>query len=340
MLSLGTEITTRHGHSIDNLFVDGNGCLVVAEMKRGASPRDVTAQVIDYAAHVSRLKWPDLDPICHKRHGTDLETAFRQCFGRSLVQSEKIEHRLLVLAESYDPRVLDAALYLINTGTPLALLQFAYFEIDGSTLFEVRVVLGEIPDQLTGPDKVKVAAGAPDEGYTNWLFSSVAKNLPEIAKQQGWVARFRINKQSLPFVSDAWPTSFGDCQLRLDVYKKDAVSLRLSVRKDGVPGLREFLEGRRDGWADAFPAEFANPPYPTVYTELAYSVPMPKVGDAAALRDIVERTEKMAGALVSLLDEYFAGPQAGKDDPEPEARDRSEKFIWKPGDITVTNGDQ
>ena len=35
MLSLGTEIVTRHGHYIDNLFLDGNGCLVVAELKRG-----------------------------------------------------------------------------------------------------------------------------------------------------------------------------------------------------------------------------------------------------------------------------------------------------------------
>ena len=43
MLSLGMEIPTAHGHSIDNLYLDGNGHLVVAELKRGKSPRDVTA---------------------------------------------------------------------------------------------------------------------------------------------------------------------------------------------------------------------------------------------------------------------------------------------------------
>ena len=46
MLSLGMEIPTRHDHWIDNLFVDANGCLVVAELKRGVTPRDVTATTL------------------------------------------------------------------------------------------------------------------------------------------------------------------------------------------------------------------------------------------------------------------------------------------------------
>ena len=152
MLSLGTEIPTRHDHWIDNLFVDGNGCLVVAELKRGLTPRDVTAQVIDYAAHVSRLTWLEVDELCRKRHDrADLDTAFRQCIGRPLVKSDKIDLRLLIVAESYDAKVTDAALFLINTGTPLALLQFTYFEVGGSKLFEVRTMLGQIPDQPSVP---------------------------------------------------------------------------------------------------------------------------------------------------------------------------------------------
>lgn len=203
MLSLGMEIPTRHDHWIDNLFVDGNGCLVVAELKRGLTPRDVTAQVIDYAAHVSRLRWPDVDALCRKRHdGTDLDEAFRRCFGRPLVRSEKVDLRLLILAEAYDPSVTDAALFLINTGTPLALLQFTYFEVGDNKLFEVRTVLGEIPDQQVAGAE----AATPDEGHSNWLFSSVAEKLPEIARRQGWVVQHVINKQSLPFVSDRWPT--------------------------------------------------------------------------------------------------------------------------------------
>ena len=103
---------------------DGNACLVVAELKRGPTPKEVIAQVVNYAAYVSQLKWPDVAEIGRKYRGIDLDAAYRDCFGWSLVKPDKVDHRLLILAESYDPRVTDAAVYLINQGTPLTLLGF------------------------------------------------------------------------------------------------------------------------------------------------------------------------------------------------------------------------
>ena len=70
-------------------------------------------------------------------------------------------------------------------------------------------------------------------------------------------------------------------------------------------------DSRRDDWHEAFPAEFANPPYELVFANLGYDVPIPDMGDTSALADVVERTEKMAEAMVPLLDEYFAGQPAG-----------------------------
>ena len=78
-----------------------------------------------------------------------------------------------------------------------------------------------------------------------------------------------------------------------------------------MPGLRELLEERRDQWREAFPAEFADPPNPTAYTNLSYEVPMPEMGDTGALADVVERTERMAGAMVPLLHEYFERRDTG-----------------------------
>ncbi len=312
MLSLGTEIATRHGGSIDNLFIDGNGHLVVAEMKRGRTPREVMAQIMDYAAHASRLEWPDLESICEKRHGTDLGSAFRQCFGRRLLKAEKIEHRLLVLAESYDPSVMDVAIYLINNGTPLTLLEFTYFVLGDSKLFEVRSVLGEIPDQPAGPADGEVPEAAPDEGYGTWLFESVATELRDIAKRQGWDLQFKVNKQSLPFAPVTWPTALGHCQFRLDIYKKGILQFVLAARKDEMPGFKDFIDQRRDQWRHAFPAEFDNPPYTIVNAALVYARPAPEVGDAAALADIVRQVESMTGAMVPLVNEYFEHVSGGE----------------------------
>lgn len=130
-------------------------------------------------------------------------------------------------------------------------------------------------------------------------------------RRLGRSLQFRVNKQSLPIVSDAWPTVFGDCQLRLDTYKKGMLAFSLSARKHVTPGLREFLGARQDDWREAFPADFADPSYETVYANPTFTVPTPKLGDAEALADIVEQTEKMVAAMVPLLDEYFEGRQIG-----------------------------
>lgn len=145
MLTLGREIVTRHGHAIDNLFIDGNGELVALEMKRGRSPRDVVAQVLDYAAHVSRLEWADVDALCRKRHRLPLDEAYQRTLIRPLVRASSPRHRLAILAERYDPRVLDAARYLLSGGLPLILLQFTFLPFGEGAVLDVRPVLGAPP---------------------------------------------------------------------------------------------------------------------------------------------------------------------------------------------------
>ena len=236
MVSLGREIATVHGHYIDNLFLDGNGTIVVAEMKRQQTPRNVVAQVLDYAAQASRYDWEDLDVLCKARHGgRSLVEVYQQTFGQSLETNDKPDHRLLVVAETVDPLVADAALYLLNTGVPIALLEFSLMDVGHTELYEVRTVLGEIPGQSLKHRTTSASEGWPEEGYINWLLGSVANVLPEIAERQGWPLHFKVNKQSLPFVSGNWPRSLGDCQLRIDVFRKGKLSFRFAARKDTMP---------------------------------------------------------------------------------------------------------
>jgi len=148
MISLGTEIPTRHGHYIDNLFIDGDGVLVAAEMKRGKTRRDVVSQMLDYAAFVSRLTWDEIDRLCRKRQNAELADLYLHTFRRSLRKGDKPAHRLVIVAESFEESTLDQALYLINDRTtPLVLIAFKYLEVDGQSMIYVEPVLGVIPTQ-------------------------------------------------------------------------------------------------------------------------------------------------------------------------------------------------
>ena len=60
---IGREIPTKAG-PIDNLFISEQGCLVLVETKLWRNPeakREVLAQVIDYAAEVSKWSFGELD---------------------------------------------------------------------------------------------------------------------------------------------------------------------------------------------------------------------------------------------------------------------------------------
>ena len=57
-LLLGKEVKTDHGGRIDILAMDGDGGLVIIELKRDRTPRELVAQVLDYASWVRRLETP------------------------------------------------------------------------------------------------------------------------------------------------------------------------------------------------------------------------------------------------------------------------------------------
>lgn len=47
---IGQQVATDFGGFIDLLAIDAGGDLVVIELKRGRTPREVVAQALDYAA--------------------------------------------------------------------------------------------------------------------------------------------------------------------------------------------------------------------------------------------------------------------------------------------------
>ena len=305
VISLGCEIPTHHGHYVDNLFIDGTGTLVAAEMKRGKSPRGVVAQMLDYAAFVSGLGWSDVDRFCHKRHGSDASAVFARTFGSSLNVASPPAHRLAIVAESFEPSVLDQARYLINGyGVRLVLIEFKLLQIAGHSLLHVEPVLGELPEQGVGSTSVN---GVPSgDGYANWLLPSVAEKLQRIGEVQGWPLQYKLGKQAVTFRSAEWPLHLGDCQFRVDLYRAGIVSTRFSFRSARAPGLKQVLEARRSEWEPRFPAKIGSPAYEAKFVTLTLDRPCPEIGDREELAALVDGVAGMTAVLRLIVDEHFA----------------------------------
>ena len=128
-LVIGQEVPTDYGGRIDILALDSSANLVVLELKRDETPRNIVAQVLDYGSWVSRLT-PGRVRGIYQRHceqqlaaRASLPDAFSEKF-RVAMPDEHAEHKLVIVAASLDPateRIID---YLSDYGIPINVLFF------------------------------------------------------------------------------------------------------------------------------------------------------------------------------------------------------------------------
>lgn len=134
LMIVGRQVPTAYGKIIDLLAVDAEGALTVVELKRNKTPREVVAQVLDYASWVQTLGYDEITAIYHTQHeGEHFEQAFAARFGGEAPERLNEEHRLLVVASELDASTERIIAYLsANFGVPINAVFFRYFKEGGS----------------------------------------------------------------------------------------------------------------------------------------------------------------------------------------------------------------
>jgi hypothetical protein len=166
VLVFGRQVQTEHSGRIDLLGLDADGFTYVLELKRGRTPREVVAQVLDYASWVKGLDYQDLDSICMGYLGRPLAEAFSDRFGVSLPETVNAEHRLVVIASELDDASERIIQYLADDrGLPINAVFFQYFVDRG------RELVGRA--WLRDPEATEETGGSrkrpPWSGY--WFFN-------------------------------------------------------------------------------------------------------------------------------------------------------------------------
>ena len=142
LLLIARQVPTAFGKFIDLLAIDAEGDLVVIELKRERTPRDVVAQVLDYASWVGSLGAETISELYNSRHpGTSFGIAFKDQFGHELPERINTGHRLVVVAASLDPETERIIGYLADDyGVPINAVFFRYFQF-GAAEFLTRTWL-------------------------------------------------------------------------------------------------------------------------------------------------------------------------------------------------------
>ena len=139
LLVIGRQVRTDFGGVIDLLCIDKGGCTVVIELKKGRTPRDVTAQTLDYASWVKGLSCDRFTEIAESYLSSrtefkdPLKTAFWTKFRTEL--PGRLNHTLRsiivvgvadVSKMAVDPGTERIVKYLAELGVPIAYKPIPY----------------------------------------------------------------------------------------------------------------------------------------------------------------------------------------------------------------------
>ena len=150
LLVIGRQINSDFGGFIDLLCIDANGDLVILELKRDKTPRQITAQALDYASWIVDLSHEHVIKIANDYFSEKggFEDAFRKCFGTEIPETINNSHRILIIASAIDPSSERIIEYLSrHHGVNINAVTFQYFSSPAEGELLARVFLLE-PEEV------------------------------------------------------------------------------------------------------------------------------------------------------------------------------------------------
>jgi len=190
-LLIGRQVRTGFDKLIDLLAVDANGTVIVIELKRDKTPRDVVAQAIDYASWVVTLADYQLIDIYQQfaeryaRPHATLDEAFETKFGISLdTVTLNDNHQMVVVATELDASSERIINYL-NEHAQLSInaMFFSAFEDNGNRYLSRAWMID--PDEPTKP----ITRKANKEPWNGEFYASFGDDRPwELARRLGFIA--------------------------------------------------------------------------------------------------------------------------------------------------------
>lgn len=164
VMVIGQQVPTAFGKFIDLLAIDAQGDLIVIELKRDKTPREIVAQLLDYGSWITSLKYADITAIFSKySREVRFEEAFAEYFGNSPPETLNVAHRLVIVASELDHSTERIVAYLsTHYSVPINAVFFRYLKDEGHEyLIRTWLIDPNQPESGTkpGPQTPEVWAG-------------------------------------------------------------------------------------------------------------------------------------------------------------------------------------
>jgi len=162
LLIIGRQVTTEFGGKIDLLALDTEANTVIIELKKGRTPREIVAQILDYASWVRNLSYKEIDSIIKKYCEKDLSDYFSEHFQQNPPEAINLMHRMIIVASSLDDSSERIVEYLSEEyDISINVIFFNFFK-DGESEYLGRAWLMD-PEQMQ--ERIESNKQTPWSGY-------------------------------------------------------------------------------------------------------------------------------------------------------------------------------
>ena len=159
---IGRQVVTPHHGRIDILALEKDGSLVIIELKRDRTPRDIVAQTLDYASWVAKITTREVHELCMKYRGQSLESLYNKQFGGSPPETLNASHQMMIVAGEMDEATRRIVEYLSEEhSVGINVSFFNVFKQDGATFLTTDTLLEQ--EEVT--ERATRKARAPWSGF-------------------------------------------------------------------------------------------------------------------------------------------------------------------------------
>jgi hypothetical protein len=127
ILIFGRQVITEFGGRIDLLGMDEDGSLQIIELKREKTPREIVAQILDYASWIKDLPYSVIDDISEKFLNKDIATAYSEKYEKPIPENINDSHSMIIVASELDDSSERIVQYLSEYGLSINCIFFNVF---------------------------------------------------------------------------------------------------------------------------------------------------------------------------------------------------------------------
>lgn len=200
LMVIGRQVRIPSVGTIDLLCLDSNGDLVVIELKRGQTSREVTTQALDYASWAKELSFERIRDIANgylTPRDSSLEDAFETKFEQPLPGTLNESHRSLIVAESMDTATERIVRYLSDMGVPVNVATVQHFRGNDGREMLAQVFLVE-------PEEAQARSQATSKRTTGYR---TVNQLQDLADETGIGNLYRRVREGVSRIFTAYPYS-------------------------------------------------------------------------------------------------------------------------------------